>query len=278
VTRVLLLAATAAFLAGPVAAEPLAVHNGRLFIAAKVNGVPTEALLDSGAEATLLDPALARAAGIPKGQSIQIKGTGGAQQAEVVSDVTVEALGRKLDKLDAVVLDLGDLSARLIQRPIRAIIGRELFDAARIEVDMAGREVRTVDRAHEPRGQRLPLTRQHGIEAVPVTVGTIEALADLDFGNGTAVLVSQALADRLKLQPTGTARGGGIGGEITRKTVILPSLTIAGRTFRHVPAQIDATPNAGELNIGTSILRHFLVTADYSQRAVWLAAQPTEQK
>jgi predicted aspartyl protease len=274
--RALLLAALIA--AAPASAEPLTVHNGRLFIPAKVNGVATEALLDSGAEATLIDPVLAREAGIARGENIEIKGSGGAQQAEVVSGVTVEALGQELERLDAVVLDLTDLSTRLIQRPTRAIIGRELFDAARIEVDIAAGQVRTVDRTREPRGQRLPLTRQHGIEAVPVTVGGVPALADVDLGNGTGVLVSEALADRLRLQSTGTAKGGGIGGEITRRTIVLPSLTLAGRTFRNVPAQIDATPNAGDLNIGTSILGHFLMTADFSQRTLWLAPNSTEPK
>lgn len=274
--RALLLAALIA--AAPASAEPLTVHNGRLFIPAKVNGVATEALLDSGAEATLIDPVLAREAGIARGENIEIKGSGGAQQAEVVSGVTVEALGQELERLDAVVLDLTDLSTRLIQRPTRAIIGRELFDAARIEVDIAAGQVRTVDRTREPRGQRLPLTRQHGIEAVPVTVSGVPALADVDLGNGTGVLVSEALADRLRLQSTGTAKGGGIGGEITRRTIVLPSLTLAGRTFRNVPAQIDATPNAGDLNIGTSILGHFLMTADFSQRTLWLAPNSTEPK
>ena len=41
-------------------AESMLFENGRLFVAAKVNGVATEALLDSGAEATLIDPVLLR--------------------------------------------------------------------------------------------------------------------------------------------------------------------------------------------------------------------------
>ena len=57
-------------LATPAAAEPLIVDHGRLFISARVNGVQTEALLDSGAEASLLDPALAREAKLEPGEKM----------------------------------------------------------------------------------------------------------------------------------------------------------------------------------------------------------------
>lgn len=261
----------AAILASPAAAEPLAIYNGRLFIPAKVNGSPTEALLDSGAEATLLDKGFAASIRLPAGERVKLKGSGGEQEAEVVGGVMIEALGQRMEKLDAVVLDLSDLSTRLTKHPTPAIVGRELFDAARIRIDMAGLDVRAVSRDATPAGRKLALTRRHGIEAMPVTIAGVSALADLDFGNGTAVLVSRVMADRLKLKPTGKVQGGGIGGSITRQTAVLPTLTVAGRTFRNVPVQIDPLPNAGEVNIGTSILRHFIVTTDFKARAVWLA-------
>ena len=52
------------------------------------------------------------------------------------------------------------------------------------------------------------------------------------------------------------------------------SLTVAGRTFRNVPAAIDDQPNANDLNVGTSILKEFLIVTDFKQRAVWLAPRP----
>ena len=52
------------------------------------------------------------------------------------------------------------------------------------------------------------------------------------------------------------------------------ALAIAGQTFRNVPAAIDDQPNAGDLNIGTSILRHFVITADFKGR-VFVARRRT---
>jgi len=67
-----------------------------------------------------------------------------------------------------------------------------------------------------------------------------------------------------------TRRGGGLGGETERQTFVLRSLVIAGRRFEDVPAAIDAQPSATDLNIGISLLRHFLITTDFAAHAVWL--------
>ena len=68
----------------------------------------------------------------------------------------------------------------------------------------------------------------------------------------------------------GSRSGGGIGGEVKRELVMIPVLRIAGISFRAVVSAIDDQPNANDLNIGTSILKHFVITTDFKQRAVWL--------
>jgi len=127
---VLLLASTAA------SAEPLLFFNGRLFIDARVNGVATKALLDSAAEATLVDPGFAAKAKLPEGTAQTIRGSGGEARARIVEGVTVTALGQELHPEALVVTDLGELSRRLIKRPTEVVVGRELFDAARLRIDI----------------------------------------------------------------------------------------------------------------------------------------------
>ena len=43
--------------------------------------------------------------------------------------------------------------------------------------------------------------------------------------------------------------------------------------FENLRAAIDPQDTAGEVNIGTSILRRFVLTIDYSGRAVWFKAR-----
>jgi predicted aspartyl protease len=258
-------------MAASAGAEPLKVYNGRLFISAKVNGVATEALLDSGAEGTIVDPELAARAKFAEGTPQTIKGSSGAEQARIVEGVTLDALGVEIHPEAVVVLDLKNLSQRLIKRPTSAILGRELFDSARLKIDLAGGEISAVRRDSKPLGVKLPLTAHAGIEAIPVRADGVPALAEFDLGNGSDVMISRDLAKKLKLPILGKKAGGGIGGAIERDYVQLKTLEVAGRRFRNVRANIDDQPSHNDMNVGTSILKHFLITTDFKDRVVWLA-------
>jgi len=268
VIRVVL--ATALLTASAAGAEPLKFYNGRLFIPATINQVATEALLDSGAEATLVDPALAAKAKLPEGTAQVMKGSGGTAPARIVEGVTVGALGVKLHPEAVVVLDMADLSTRLIKRPTQAIIGRELFDAARLSIDISRGQIAAVSRDREPKGTKLSLTAHAGIEGIPVKANGVTAQAEFDLGNGSDVLISRDMVKRLGLKITGKKSGGGIGGALNRDLVHLDSLEVAGKTFRDITAAIDDQPNHNDLNVGTAILKHFLITTDFRQRVVWL--------
>lgn len=256
-------------LASSVSAEPLIVDHGRLFIQARINGVTTEALLDSGAESSLIDPVLAKKAGLAEGEKVQLKGSGGEQEVTVVSGVRIEALGLVIPSAEIAVVDLTNLSARLLKRPTVAIVGREVFDAAPIRIDLLNGDVRALAKNERPGGMRLPLTEEKGIETIPVMIGKTKTQAVLDFGNGSDVLISKELAAQMKLKPVGKVKGGGFGGEVERDVVILPKLLLAGRTFRDVHASVDETSSRAALNIGTPILKNFVVTADYKGRTAW---------
>jgi hypothetical protein len=254
----------------PMNAEPLTFYNGRLFIQATVNQVPTEALLDSGAEASLVDPALAEKAKLPAGTPQVMKGSGGAAKARIVEGVTLGALGLELHPDAVAVLDMSDLSHRLIKRPTQAIVGRELFDAARLKIDISNGDIDVVDRRAVPPGTKLALTEHAGIEAVPAAANGVAAMADFDLGNGSDVLISRAFANRLHLNVIAKKSGGGVGGAVDRDVVRLETLELAGRQFHNVTAAIDDQPSHNDLNVGTAILKNFLITIDFKQRAVWL--------
>ena len=266
-----LIAAALLAAAGAAGAEPLKFYNGRLFIPATVNGVETEALLDSGAEGTIVDPAFAMKARFAAGTPQVIKGSAGSEQARIVEGVTLNALGVELHPDAVVVLDLTDLSTRLIKRPTQAIIGRELFDAARLRIDINGGTIAVADKRAIPPGQKLALLAHAGIEGIPVRANGVEAQAEFDLGNGSDVMISRDLAKRLHLKIIGKRAGGGIGGAIQRDYVRLGTLEVAGRKFHNIPANIDDQPSHNDMNVGTAILKNFLITADFRDRAVWLA-------
>jgi predicted aspartyl protease len=253
--------------------HPLGFHNGRLFINAEVNGVPTEALLDSGAEATLIDERFADKANLPEGTAQKLRGSGGGTTtAHIIEGLTIKALGVELHPDAAVVTDLADLSTRLIKRPTAVVVGRELFDAARLRIDIGAGRIASVPKTAIPRGKRLALTAHAGIESIHVLADGRKAQAEFDLGNGSDVLISRAFANKLGLKVIGSRAGGGIGGAVQRDLVTIGSLDMAGARFRNVTAAIDDQSSADDLNVGTAVLKHFVITTDFAARSVWLAA------
>ena len=253
----------------------LEVAGNRLFVAATINAKPVSALLDSAAEMSFVDKTWAEANGLAASGSQVAQGSGGQAEVAFAENLTVEALGARLNNLTAAVLDLTDLSQRLVGRPVTFILGREIFDKERLAIDIEGGSIATVTRTATPAGIALPLTSARGIESFPVRVNGQSIAADFDLGNGTDVLIGKSTARKLGLldDPASlvTRKGGGIGGELERKLVRLKSIEIAGRTFENIEAAVDESDTAGELNIGVSLLRNFRITTDFSQHTLWLA-------
>jgi predicted aspartyl protease len=277
-------------MAGSVIAQPTADSPGktftvtltrgsRLMIDARINGRAVKALIDSAAEATIVDRGLARALKLEGGETVTGQGSGKSTfDAALIAGVTLEALGLSLPGQTVAVADLGDVGRRLLGHPIEVILGREIFDAARLSIDINGRRIAVVPRTLEPRGVRLGLVTEHGVETVPVRVESgVPLRATFDLGNGSHVLISASLAARMGWlsdgRPVTTDRGGGLGGEATRRVVVLRSMEVAGRRFNRITAAIDPQSSASDVNIGVSILRHFLITTDFADHAVWLASR-----
>jgi hypothetical protein len=282
-TRRTLLAQAAApalaFAVSARASDPrnLIVRHDRLFLDVRLNGRPVRALVDSAAEASFVDTAFARSIGLTGGASVQARGSGGDTQAVMADGVKIEALGLQLGPLSVAVLDLSGIGKRLLHGPLDVVVGRELFDAARLSIDIAGGRMRVAAPGEEPAGVLLPLTTQNGIETFEASVeGHAKVQAAFDLGNGGPVLVGADYARELGLltdgRPIRGILGGGIGGEKALQTLRLRSLNVAGRQFMNVAATIDTTGSATKLNIGVAQLRHFQIVTDFPAHQLWLAS------
>jgi hypothetical protein len=275
--RTLIAAAALALPACARAAIPgvtaLRVAGERLYLPAVINGVAVEALLDSAAETSIVDAAFAAQLALRGGEVVTARGTGAATAAAVlVAGVTIDVAGLRLRPDAVAVIDLSSIARRLANGPIRLIIGRDLFDAAPLAIDIAAATLAVVARGDQ-RGRRLPLTARRGIETVPITIEGHAARADFDLGNGATVLIGADFAARHRLldrRATSVIQGGGIGGETRQTSFIVRSLDIAGVRFPDVPVAIDASPTASDANIGVHLLHHFGIVTDFAARSVWL--------
>lgn len=252
-----------------------ATKGGRLLLATQVNGHPVDALFDSAAEGSFLDRGIAQKIGLAGSESVTAKGSGEKNfTVPLAKGVTVSAAGITLRDQTIAVSDLSDVGRRLLGHPLDMILGREIFDAARLRIDIAGARLEVLDDKTQPRGTRLETKTVNGIEVFPLRVEGDEVLAAIDTGNGSHVLVGARYANRRGFLTDGRAvtqdKGGGLGGETTRKVIALKSLEVAGVTLSDVTGAIDEGDSATDLNVGISVLKHFVVTTDFRVHALWL--------
>lgn len=258
------------------ATEPnLRVAGNRIFLPAIINGVATEALLDSGAELSLVDTAFGEEIGLVPSGSAEARGTGpGTQQVQFANGVILEAAGQALEDKVVAVMDLSDISARIAGHPLTVILGRELFDAGAWRLDVEAGVFTRHSTDALPRHGALALSDAHGIKQVDVLINGVPVKADFDFGNGSEVLLSQTFAERAGLLApgniVGTKMGGGVGGEIERTLVRVDALEIGGHLIEDITAAVSPQSDGAEANIGVSVLRRFQMTIDFPGNRVWL--------
>lgn len=264
----------------------LTLFNNRLFMPAQINGHQTLALLDSGAEMSLIDKRYALANSLtPEGEAVA-RGTGGQQAVQFVSGVEIKVDQAYLDNQTLIALDLADISERLIGRPLTLVVGRSLFDRGPVWIDFTTNELQLVsplDKSGDQwskrlkHAEKLPLREHKGIKQIPVLLEGKKVWADFDLGNGSGAMISRRLATELGLlspeRITGTKRGGGIGGEVTRQTILIKELKIGGKSFSDLTIAVDDTDDSSSMNVGTHLLRHFSLLVDFPSDSLYLSQQ-----
>lgn len=274
-----------AFSGGQTATQPLPFEfylGSRIYIPAAVNGQATHVLLDSGAEATVLDKAYAESLGIKPTAIVPAVGTGGRDVAELASGVTIRMGSVELRDMTVALIDLKPIAA-MIGKPLPVILGKEVFNALAVDLDFARKTIAFQDPTRfraSPGAVAVPVTSTGGIHAIPASIeGGPPVLMDFDLGNGSPLLVFPGHwkpQRMLEGRASSKSLSGAVGGLKTRDVATVSTLTLAGVTFRDIPATFGEddgsafgnTRTAG--NIGMPILSRFQLTTDYANHRMWL--------
>lgn len=254
-------------------------RGSRIVLNARVNGVDTPMMLDSGAGVTTLDDDFARKIGLKAGTKVTAQGTGGSEQGELVQDVTIEAGNLRLSGVTVLVLDLEKIE-KAIGRPLPAVLGRELFVNSVIGLDF-DRQLLTLSPSNgfaAPSGAtEVKLQKEGTLHYLPLSIdGLPPVQAALDLGNGGALSVSKEYFDanpRLAKLPYAIGLGGGVGGLNEDRRTTIPTVTVAGFTLPGVPADFRSNPKgpyAGRANAGILLFKPFHLTLDLGHDRMWL--------
>jgi len=255
---------------------PLAVHGtGHVFVATRLDGAEVAGMLDTAAAMTTIDAGYAEEHGIALGDAVAAHGVGGTASAHLARGVTIEIGALRFRPPTVAVIDLAPV-AKNLGHDLSLVIGRELFDAAVVEVDYPRARVAFHDpgRERSPLAHVLPLfAADQGTPAIEVAVeGRPPVRVQLDTGSNDTLKLfheyvesAHLLAGRSKVS---TRLSGGVGGMRPVKEAPFEKITLGGLELRDVPALFeDVAPggrNASRVDgrIGAGILQRFHVVVD----------------
>lgn len=256
----------------------------RIFIPARVDGHDTVVLLDSGAEATVLDAAFAASIGLEGSGEVTALGTGGTQQARFLPDLDIELGALRLGGVTGVAIDLADTAAAL-GHPLPVILGKEIFNETVVEIDFVGRRIAFHDPARfvAPDGfASVPvLTGPAGVREVEVRVEDDAPIRTVfDLGNGGPLVLFPAYWQRegwLLGRRTTRSLGGAVGGLREQSVARVRTLGLGPFALADLPTSLS--PGGGTAlegtrtlgNVGLPVFARFHLIVDFPHDRLLLA-------
>lgn len=265
-------------------AIPFELFRGtRIFFRGTINGRPVSIMLDSGASSTVISKRYADTVGLAGTRSMTVRGIGGTERASVAPNVRISAGALTINGLSAIIIDIAETEAQ-IGRPIDVILGMEAFRAGIVDVDFSARMIRFAPAQGfepPPHAVAVPIRQGSGRRTIPISVNGGPAIAaDLDIGNGGALLLSHAAWQGqrgIAALPSVLSSAGGVGGRVPKRLVTLPTVSVAGQTFRNVPTLLnvsaDDLPETGA-NVGIELLQRFRLLFHYGRSTLYLVPDP----
>lgn len=251
-------------------------------VAARVNGVEVQALVDSGAERSVIHRGLARKLGLGGADLLSVPlvayGVGGKAQVGEAVTLAVEIGGLQLANLRAASLALGPV-ADDDGPALPLILGQDMLSTVIAEFDFPGRRLRFAapEEYAPPVGAvAAPVRRRGRGLMVPISIEASEIEVLLDTGASAALVLAENTAEAAGLmaqRPVRTARSVVLGGELEGRAVTAAEMRFGGELFENVDVHIFETPMlplspAGLLGYGT--LRRFRAIFDHGGGRLFL--------
>jgi predicted aspartyl protease len=272
---------------------PARIVNNLPLLEARVRqSYPLIFILDTGAEATVIDKGSADALNLKFGSAGSATTGGGSLAASEIEPIELMIGKIRLPAIPLVALDLRSLTSGLGVK-IDGILGADVFERFVVDIDYAHGRVafhEPAGFAYKDQGLLLPLRIEGGIPLATVGVTTddgrvIEAQVEFDTGQTGGMTLLEPFANRYRLfsadHPslsitTGALIAGGVGARVTRvREIRLGELSLSEPLANVVPdAEAAGTAEGTDGILGGEVLRRFRTIVDYSRRRAILEPGP----
>ena len=210
-----------------------------------LDGRPMRALVDSGAQYSVIDRAAFASLGRTPGFDMPLVayGLGGEPQLGRGATLELALPGLAVSGLRTAILDLGPLAApEGLSTPL--ILGRDLLQALILDIDVAGRRMRMVSKdTHTlpPQVTSVPVRRVGGALMAEITVegAVIEAL--IDTGSSSLLALGRETASGAGLLDGRPQQAGSslvLGGSLSAQVVEARTVTLGDQIYRGVSTAI----------------------------------------
>lgn len=266
--------------------QRLPPRPGVVELAVSVNGAPARAVIDSGAQISVVDAGLAARLGLPRVVAAPLLAFGVAGPPQLTHTVHLDlaAQGLAAPGLRAAVLDLAAV-ARASGRTFDLLIGRDVLRHVVLDADFPlGRARLMASGAWRPTPETMSIALEShfGAPVAPVRIEAAEPLRLLiDTGAAGEVALSDAAARRTGLLAPGRRVSQGHSISVTglnpERLVTARSVQIGPLAMRNVDVQIYArgagAPGPDGL-VGAGLFHDFRLTLDLAARRLDLTRAP----
>ncbi len=280
--------ATASWTFGAGAPVPIKVTSRRIFVTATVNGIEGHFILDTGADAIVLDDAFAKRAHAETVRSDTAVGIGGATKSTVARVKTLKIGDNTLSNAIVSTIALG-LDGAGDREGRDGLIGYDLLGAAIVDLSLDDGTLTLYDPAkvQPDTSAGIPVLVDLSTATPVVSMrlnDRVDVRATLDSGNPVDVVFDRDLVLKHGLQfmidpdPAKLAARelmGGIGGYTYVECGKLQSLQLGPISYLAPPACMGYAINGSsssdrDVLVGFDLLKHFNIVFDYPEATVVL--------
>jgi hypothetical protein len=254
-------------------------------------GPPQWFILDTGATATIIDAAAAKAAGLPVqgGQIVHGAGAGGSRQGHT-SAVSLMVGRQPLRVSQPAVMDLAGLLGPTSGRAPAGIIGSQLFREHFVDVDFERRRITLYGAGTDRRSDFAAATALTFADFTPLVLvkltlpdqRVVAARALVDLGAKSTFLIPEPFIDRERLRDAFastvvTGLGAGVGGDTFYAFARARRLSLAAAPAIGLDHPVVGLSVGGTLRstwheglLGAEFLSRFHIGFDYRRRLLLL--------
>ncbi len=263
------------------------VNNGLLFVATEVAGIHGHALIDTGAQINAINERFLATTGLsfPKGEKVKISGVYGTAYRNSYRKVPVRIFGTELDFADIIEVDLGPPEIQLI-------IGAGFLQQLIFQFDYPNQRMRAITRdSLDLKKLKNVVSRRDTGGGSPIVKVRLNDEKDvwlvIDTGSNGGVLMERSLASKqgwLDRYPAIDSVTVGVNSSGRMQRFKLPFMTFGGFQIENPIVSVPAEGESIELFkpasltgsriprrrgkaqglLGYDVLRHFVVTIDYT--------------